>query len=249
MNETAGWQLRYMLSRDKLFDVDPIAIDPESGELDGSSPILYNEQGARYNSALGYTYAYDSRLTGPGPTDIVETALRPEFLGSGGDVQAVTTTALAGIESRAWREEVALRAEVEGGAIHTLNDDGGITERFSGNGKVRGFAPNGYGPRDLEAPNEDMLGGNFYWAARAEAQFPVGLPEEFGITGGLFADVGSVWGLDDTVGANGVEVDDSMRIRSSVGASCSGQHRSARCASTMRCRCRKKTMTRCSGSI
>ncbi len=200
--------------------MNPIAVDPESGELDGSSPILYNEQGARYNSALGYTYGYDSRLTGLDPLTSWKLRFSQDFSGVGGDVQAVTTTALAGIESRAWREEVALRAEVEGGAIHPLNDDGTrITERFSGNGKVRGFAPNGYGPRDLEAPNEDMLGGNFYWAARAEAQFPVGLPEEYGITGGLFADIGSVWGLDDTAGADGVEVDDSMHIRSSVGAS------------------------------
>ena len=111
-------------------------------------------------------------------------------------------------------------AEVEGGAVNMLDDDSSrITDRFSGNGKVRGFKPNGYGPRDLAAPNEDALGGNFYWAARAEARFPLGLPEEYGIDAGLFADAGSVWGLDETTGAYGVEVDDTMRVRAAVGVS------------------------------
>ena len=63
------------------------------------------------------------------------------------------------------------------------------------------------------------MGGNYFWAARAESQFPIGLPEEYGITGGLFADVGSIWGLDDTFGTGGIAVDDDMYIRASVGAS------------------------------
>ena len=57
------------------------------------------------------------------------------------------------------------------------------------------------------------------WAARAEAQFPLGLPEEYGIKGGLFADAGSVWGLQNTTGYDGVEVDDGMHVRAAVGAS------------------------------
>src|SRR5690606_10423536 len=119
----------------------------------------------------------------------------------------------------AWREEVRLLAELEAGAIHMR--DGEISryiDRYNGS-YVRGFETSGYGPRDLEAPNRDALGGNYYWVARAEAQFPLGLPEEYGILGGLFADVGSVWGLDNKVGAEGVEVDDGMKIRASVGAS------------------------------
>ena len=59
-------------------------------------------------------------------------------------------------------------------------------------------------------------GGNFFAAARLEAEFPIGLPEEYGITGGLFADIGSVWGLDNTLGG---AIDDSMRLRSSIGFS------------------------------
>jgi outer membrane protein insertion porin family len=54
--------------------------------------------------------------------------------------------------------------------------------------------------------------------ARFEADFPLGLPEEYGIKGGAFLDVGSVWGLDNTVGTTGA-VDDSAKLRSAIGLS------------------------------
>ncbi|MBV0890487.1 outer membrane protein assembly factor BamA [Paracoccus sp. Z118] len=212
-------ELRYRLEEDELKDVDPIEINAETGELDGSSPILYFEQGSRLSSSLGYTYSYDSRRTGLDPVTNWKFSLTQDVAGLGGDVKSVTTSVLAGVESRAWRREVTLLAEVEAGAVSMLDDqESRITDRFSGNSKIRGFEPNGYGPRDTDAPNEDALGGNFFWAARAEAQFPLGLPEEYGVAGAVFADVGSVWGLDNTAGYLG-EVDDSMKVRASVGVS------------------------------
>ena len=50
------------------------------------------------------------------------------------------------------------------------------------------------------------------------------MPEEYGITGGLFFDVGSVWGLDDTAGTVGPNqpggiVDDGFNLRSTIGFS------------------------------
>ncbi len=160
-----------------------------------------------------------------------------DFAGLGGDVKSVTSTLYAGVESRAWRENVTMLAELEFGAVHMLDDQNSrFLNRFTGNGKIRGFEPNGLGPRDLNAPNQDALGGNYFWALRTELQFPLGLPEEYGITGGLFADAGSVWGLDNTTGATPgdypQEVDDGMKVRAAVGARSSGPRRSARCAST-----------------
>jgi len=77
---------------------------------------------------------------------------------------------------------------------------------------VRGFASDGIGPREIVAGEgvNDALGGNMYATAKFEAEFPLGLPEEYGITGGLFYDVGSVWGLD-AVNANVVGEDMSLR--------------------------------------
>ncbi|MFN4194203.1 MAG: BamA/TamA family outer membrane protein, partial [Tabrizicola sp.] len=129
---------------------------------------------------------------------------------------SITTTALASYQRKAFREEVTLRAEIEGGAVVTSGGDSRLLDRFTGNGKIRGFEPNGIGPRDLTVANQDAVGGNYFAVARLEAEFPIGLPEEYGITGGLFADVGSVWGLDNTLGGT---IDDDMHLRSAIGVS------------------------------
>ena len=125
-----------------------------------------------------------------------------------------------------------LSAELEGGDIFA-KDGTRITDRFNtGGDSFRGFARNGLGPRDFcgdadevtcLAPQEDVdvddaLGGNYYSVLRLDASFPLGLPEEYGIYGGVFADVGSLWQLDDIDGSMG-EVDDDFHIRSSVGVS------------------------------
>ncbi|WBU59102.1 outer membrane protein assembly factor BamA [Paracoccus albus] len=211
--------LHYKLSKDTIRDVEEIRTDPETGELVGSSPILVDEQGGLWTSALGYRYNYDSRRVGLNPRTATKLSFTQDFAGFGGDVKSVTTLLSAGVESTAWRPNVTMRAEFEAGSIHMLDDQSSrVIDRFGGQ-RVRGFEANGIGPRDLEAPNEDALGGNYFWVARAEAQFPIGLPEEYGLTGGIFADVGSIWGLDKTTGANGVTVDDSMHPRAAVGVS------------------------------
>jgi len=65
---------------------------------------------------------------------------------------------------------------------------------------MRGFKPDGLGPR--ECPNKncdssfnDALGGENYAVLRLEAEFPLGLPEEYGLSGGLFYDIGNLWSL------------------------------------------------------
>ncbi|MFN3277289.1 MAG: outer membrane protein assembly factor BamA [Paracoccus hibiscisoli] len=209
ISDNARLELRYRLSEDKLSNV-----------TEDSSQILIDEEGTRLTSSLGYTYNWDSRRTGLDPLTAYRFRFSQDFAGAGGDTKTITTTALAGVESTAWRDSVTLRAEVEAGAIYSYGDySTWILDRFRTGNRIRGFEPNGLGPRDLAADNEDGLGGNYYWAARAEAQFPIGLPEEYGIQGGLFADVGSLWGLDQTVGTGGVAVDDDMYVRAAVGAS------------------------------
>lgn len=209
ISQNGRLELRYGISKDTLSNVN-----------DESSDILQREEGERVTSSLGYSYQWDTRVTGLDPLTSYKLNFSQDVAGLGGDTDSVTTSALAGVESNAWREEVTLRAEVEGGAVVGYGDyNTWILDRYRGSGKVRGFESNGFGPRDLESKNQDALGGNYFWAARAEAQFPLGLPEEYGISGGLFADAGSVWGLDDTTGTNGAEVDDGMYVRAAVGAS------------------------------
>lgn len=207
IGEFSEIELRYKGSQDELFAVDT-----------NSSQLLKNEEarGAEITSAIGYSYSFDNRIGGIDPTRSIRFQFGQDFAGIGGDISSVTTTALASYQLKAFREEVTLRAVVEGGAVVTRGGDSRIVDRFTGNGKIRGFEPNGIGPRDLSVANQDAVGGNYFAVARFEAEFPLGLPEEYGISGGLFADVGSVWGLDSTLGGL---IDDDLHLRSAVGFS------------------------------
>ena len=46
--------------------------------------------------------------------------------------------------------------------------------------------------------NNDALGGENFAVVRFEAEFPLGLPEEYGLTGGIFYDIGNLWSLSKT---------------------------------------------------
>ena len=207
LGEQSSLDLRFGLAEDRLYNYT------------GDSVILTAEEArdAETTFSLGYSYEYDNRITGLNPKGGVLLRFGQDIAGFGGDSEYVKTTALAMAETKIMNEEVTLRAIVEGGAITSLGGNvTRVTDRFFGNNKIRGFEPNGIGPRDLTATDDDALGGNLFAVARFEAEFPLGLPEEYGITGGAFMDVGSVWSLDDT---NGGAVDDSFIPRATVGVS------------------------------
>jgi len=184
-----------------------------------SSALIQADEGDRINSYAGVRYAYDTRNRGLDPTRGVRLEFGAELAGLGGDAEYIRTTALAIAERQIAREEVTLRASFEAGGLYSLNDtDSRITDRFFlSSRQMRGFEPLGLGPRDLGAPNRDALGGNYFAVARLEAAFPLGLPDEYGISGGVFFDVGSVWGLDNVNGT--AVVDDDLIWRSTVGFS------------------------------
>jgi outer membrane protein insertion porin family len=207
LGEQSSLDLRLAVSEDKL------------DNYTGDSPIIADEvaQGALSTVSLGYSYEFDNRITGLNPKGGVLLRFGQDFAGLGGDTEYIKTTALALAETRVMNEEVTLRAVFEGGAITSLGGNTTrVTDRYFANGKIRGFEPNGIGPRDLGADDEDALGGNLFAVARFEADFPLGLPEEYGITGGAFFDVGSVWSLDNDGGG---AVDDSFIPRATVGVS------------------------------
>ena len=218
LSENGRLILRYRLSMDEIRDVS----------LD-TSRIIQEEEGDMITSAIGATYTYDRRNSAVDPTGGFILTLNQEFAGLGGDIRHSKTRGTARVYQSLFDERVILSAELEGGMLLS-RDDTRITERFtSGGDSFRGFSRNGLGPRDYcqtgdcLAPQQDVevdegLGGNYYGVLRLDASFPLGLPEEYGIFGGVFADIGSVWGLDNTAGSMGA-VDDSMHMRSAVGVS------------------------------
>ncbi len=207
-------ETRYTLSRDTISGVDA-----------GSSAILSGEEGSSLTSAVGYFYSFNTRNRGLDPTRGIFLRAGQELAGLGGDSEYIKTSALLMGQMNILNEDVTLTATLEGGALMMFSGASRVTDRYFANSRImRGFQQNGFGPRDLVAANMDSLGGNYYAALKFEAQFPLGLPEEYGISGGVFYDIGSIWGLDNTDGraggADGLDlVDDSMHLRSAVGVS------------------------------
>ena len=174
-----------------LSNVDGERTDPPE---ERASLIIFDEveEGRVWNYGLGYTYSFDTRRS-----DIAQPGRFVLRFGQDiatGDTTFVRTSALAAYERRVFGEDVVLRATFEGGHLEYIEGDSRVTDRYFMGGRImRGFEPKGIGPRDVETG--DALGGDSFAVVRLEAEFPIGLPEEYGITAGAFLDYGSVWDI------------------------------------------------------
>lgn len=203
VSEDARLKLYYGLNYGNITDVSASASDFLKADRD---------LGGIWTNSLGYNFNWDNRLTGLNPSGGVVLRFGQEL--GVGSTSFLKTTALAGIEQSVLSEEVTLRASVEGGHLAYFTGRSRIIDRFSLNSNtMRGFEPGGIGPRDTATG--DALGGETYAVASAEAEFPLGLPEEFGIKGGAFVDYGALWNTG--LGA-GVEYD-AFTPRSVAGVS------------------------------
>jgi len=159
-------------------------------DVTSTSAFIQADEGPVGTNALGYSYSYDTRRTGLNPNAGILFRFGQEF--GVGDATYIETTAQLSGQMLTLGEEVTLRATIEGGLLSYSDGNSRITDRyFLGSQSMRGFEPGGIGPRD--STTLEALGGNIYAVARLEAEFPLGLPEEYGITGGVFLDYGSVW--------------------------------------------------------
>lgn len=220
VGELSRLDIRYGLKETTMKNYLGVDTDAD-GISDLFNPTLQAEAAreGELASSLGYTYSYDSRIGGLSPDRANLLRFSQDIAGLGGDAKYLKTEVLALTERKILNEEVTLRAIFEAGAINAM---GGYTtrstDRFFGNNKIRGFDANGIGPRDTATG--DALGGNYYAVARFEADFPLGLPEEYGLSGGMFLDVGSVWGLQDSpLDANGAAIETGAKPRAAIGLS------------------------------
>ncbi len=207
VGENARLSVFYEIAKEDLYNVSA-----------SSSDIIRAEEGDLTRSSVGYTYTLDLLRGGLNPSRGVLLTFGQELAGVGGDVDYLKTTARAVAQRDILNEEVTIRAILEGGVI---NAKGSGTTRvidrfFLSSNQLRGFESRGVGPRDTSAGDPEVLGGNKYAALRFEADFPLGLPEEYGISGGVFYDMGSLWGLDNNLGG---AVDDGFELRTSIGVS------------------------------
>lgn len=184
-----------------------------SGSDAGPLIISETERPAVLASTVGYKYTYDSRISGLNPNTGYLLEFGQDIAGLGGDAKYVQTSARATAQTKILNEEVTLRGTLRAGLINGYGDyQTLVTQRYLiGGTYIRGFQPNGIGPRQyLNGSYDDAVGGTSFATAQFDVEFPLGLPEEYGITGGVFYDLGSAWGLD-TSASNILYEDFSLR--------------------------------------
>ncbi|MEP4195872.1 MAG: outer membrane protein assembly factor BamA [Aliishimia sp.] len=201
------------------------SIDIQRRSTDTSGPIISSDidVGETLSSSVGYLYTYDTRRSGLNPNAGVLFEWGQDFAGLGGDSTYVKSNFKLLGQTRVFSEEVVLRATLEAGALSWTSGSNRVTDRFILNpNMMRGFEPGGIGPREVDAANnvDDPLGGNLFAVLRLDMEFPLGLPEEYGIRGGLFYDIGNLWNLNDVdLGGSGNVVGSSGSARHVIGVS------------------------------
>jgi outer membrane protein insertion porin family len=158
------------------------------------------QNGQTLTSALGYSLNYNTLDNNKNPTDGLLVDFKQDFAGVGGDVTFLKSQIDAKYYSPLVADIVGV-LHLQGGILNQVgNNDLRMLDHFQmGPNLVRGFAPNGIGPRDLNPfGTMDALGGTKYWGASYELQMPFWfLPKEVGLKGAIYADAG---GLSDYKG-------------------------------------------------
>lgn len=201
---------RYTLRNDSIQNVQP-----------GASLFIVDAAGSRLTSSIGQVLLYDRRDSTQDPTRGYLLSLGTDLAGFGGDVRYVRTK-VNGAYYYPVAKGYTISATGEAGQIAGLGQPVNIQDRwFVGGDNLHGFATAGIGPRDIVSG--DALGGNMYYVGSVALNFPLGLPQEFGISGRVFSDIGDLWSFDLLPNdvANGrtkADAQDINSVRMSAGA-------------------------------
>ncbi|WP_420836274.1 outer membrane protein assembly factor BamA [Bradyrhizobium valentinum] len=214
INEELGVQWRYSIYNQN------ITLSPNAS---GLTPSLAVRQaaaaGPTWVSAPGSTTTYSTLDNIKSPTSGIRSQLSQDLAGLGGDVKFLKTT-----------EDVRYYKSLSSDLVGMVRAQGGyvtgwggqqvtlMNNFFGGPTMVRGFAPNGFGPRDLTpGTTMDNVGGSAYWATTAELQSAIpGIPNEYGLRATAFVDAGSVFRYSGSTAS--LQVANKNVVRSSVGA-------------------------------
>ncbi len=220
LTEQIGMQYRY-----SLYNQD-VTLNPASLAAAPSLPIQQAAlAGPQWVSAVGSTVTYNTLDNVKNPTAGIKSQLTQDLAGLGGDVKFLRTAE----DLRYYHpinDDVVSLVRAQGGYITGW---GGqqvplMNSFFGGPTIVRGFAPNGFGPRDVTPGSTmDNVGGSMYWATTAELQSNIpGVPQEYGLKATAFVDAGSVFRYNGPTAFPGstqsLQLANDNVVRSSVGA-------------------------------
>jgi outer membrane protein insertion porin family len=204
-----------------------LSLDPAMGTA--SLPIQQAAaKGSYWVSSIGNGVTYSTLDNAKSPTTGLRIQTNNEFAGLGGAAQFAKTTEDARYYHPIIGDVVGMVRAQSGYATPWGGQQLPLLDGFFGGPQlVRGFAPNGFGPRDITpGTTMDNIGGNAYWTTSAELQAPVPfVPADAGLKVAVFSDTGSLWATS----ASGVsalasmtpaqQIANSTAIRASVGGS------------------------------
>ena len=172
------------------------------GDVASASRAIREAAGTDIISKVGLTYIYSDLDHPSRPTSGVRGKVEVEVAGLGGDVEWARIDASGHYFMPLLFDGVVLK--VEGNAGHIEPFPGGskvpILDRFfKGGDSMRGFMRSGIGPRmQNEFTGEfDSIGATTYAIGTLEVNFPLGLPEAFGLEGAVFSDFGTAFGAPE----------------------------------------------------
>lgn len=178
-----------------------------------ASQYVKEEEGDDIESMVSHAISYDVRDSKITPTEGFVLRMNNDLNGFGGDKRYLRNV-ISGGKYFPIYDQWVLSIGGRVGHIIGIGQDVGLLDRFQvGGDGLRGFATSGVGPRD--ATTKDALGGEWMYNGTLELEFPLGLPQELGISGKLFSDFGSTGSLKSI---SGVSVNDTGNLRASVGA-------------------------------
>jgi len=216
LTDELSTSVNYTFSRNTIYDVGANA----SAAIKEAVPGFPTNPSNTYDtSSVGYALAYDTRDNKRRPREGVYYTLTQDLAGIGGDVRYLRTVG----EARGYypvSDTITAVGRASGGVIGGWGgQDVRLLDLFyKGSETVRGFAFSGIGPRDTLSANQDALGGRMYFATTAELQFLIpGLPQDFGLRGAVFADAGSLWGVNQTAASLPGLAGNSLAPRASLG--------------------------------
>jgi outer membrane protein insertion porin family len=222
LNDNLGMSWNYSIYNQGL------SLNPSLGTA--SLPIQQAAQaGSYWVSSIGNGVTYSTLDNPKDPTSGIRVQTGNEFAGLGGAAQFAKTT-----------EDVRVYQPIAGDVVGMVHAQGGYVTPwggqqlplldgfFGGPQLVRGFAPNGFGPRDVTpGTTMDNLGGNIYWTTSAELQSPMPfVTPDAQLKVALFSDTGSLWATNASSVSSfastltpAQQIANSRAIRSSLGAS------------------------------
>ena len=202
-----------------------ISLDPALGTA--SLPVQQAAAaGPMWVSSVGSGMTYSTLDNPKNPTSGVRVQSNNEFAGLGGAAKFARTTEDARYYHQIFGEVVGIARAQSGYATPWGGQQLPLLNGFFGGPQlVRGFAPNGFGPRDVTpGTTQDNVGGNIYWTTSAELQAPVPfVPADAQLKVALFSDAGSLWANNASSASKltslspSQQIANSSAIRASVG--------------------------------